>query len=284
MTNYYRNYCFTINNPTQDDYNDISAVKSHESFNYLIYSIEKGENDTTHIQGYVEFTKKLRFNTLKLILKRAHLEQRKGTQKQAIDYCKKSDTHISGPFEFGTLKKQGKRNDIIAFKDSIKQGINNIDLIDNYTEQVAKYPKFINFVRSEYTFKQRAKNIKENGRNVIVLWGKSGIGKTKSVYDSFDIDDIYPVIHGDGSSDTLWFDGYQGQKCLLIDDFYSWIKYDFLLRLLDRYPIYVQTKGSSVLFCSENIYITSNQNPNDWYKNIDKTALFRRIAEVKELK
>lgn len=277
----YRNYCFTINNPKYDDYMFIQVLKSHKSFRYCIYSIEK--STTLHIQGYVEFTSPMRLTTLKKLNMRAHYEPRKGTQLQAIEYCKKSDTHIDGPFEFGTPSKQGNRNDIVNFKDDIKEGQSNQDLIDNYPSLVSRCPKFINFVRSEFTYKSRAESILNNGRDVVVLWGPSGSGKTSFVYKLFDIDEIYSVIHGDGCVDTLWFDGYQGQKCLLIDDFYSWIKFDFLLRLLDRYPIYVQSKGGSILFCSEYIYITSNQNPNDWYRNIDKSSLFRRISLISHI-
>ena len=31
-----------------------------------------------------------------------------------------------------------------------------------------------------------------------------------------------------------WWDEYEGQPCVIINDFYGWIRYDDLLRLLDR--------------------------------------------------
>lgn len=35
--------------------------------------------------------------------------------------------------------------------------------------------------------------------------------------------------------------GYVGQPTVVFDDFYSWFPYDFILRLLDRYPLVVNT-------------------------------------------
>lgn len=56
-----------------------------------------------------------------------------------------------------------------------------------------------------------------------------------------------------------------------------------MLRLLDRYPFNVQFKGGSLPFTSKKIYITSNQEPRTWYKNVpneDYTPLIRRITTI----
>ena len=41
---------------------------------------------------------------------------------------------------------------------------------------------------------------------------------------------------------SLWFDGYRGQKTILLDDFYGWIKYHTLLQITDGYPYQAPTK------------------------------------------
>jgi len=54
-----------------------------------------------------------------------------------------------------------------------------------------------------------------------------------------------------------------------------------MLQLLDRYPLRVEVKGSSVPFVSRRIIITSNASPDEWYPNIrDRTPLMRRITSV----
>ena len=79
-----------------------------------------------------------------------------------------------------------------------------------------------------------------------------------------------------------WWDGYDNQKTVIIDDFYGWMKYDELLRIMDRYPHRVPIKGGYINFTSEYLTFTSNISPNDWYhgewfKEWEQKALERRI-------
>lgn len=78
-----RNYCFTSWNKLQYD---TSKVK------YICYGEELcPKTAKLHYQGYVEFYSPLRICAVKKIFNddTIHLESRKGTKKQAIDYCKK---------------------------------------------------------------------------------------------------------------------------------------------------------------------------------------------------
>jgi len=58
------------------------------------------------------------------------------------------------------------------------------------------------------------------------------------------------------------------------------------LRLLDRYPISLPTKGGHVQFVATTILITSNFAPLDWYKwegrEVQQAALMRRIHSTYE--
>lgn len=80
--------------------------------------------------------------------------------------------------------------------------------------------------------------------------------------------------------DECW-DGYLGQKLVVFNDFYRWLRYDELLRLCDRYPIRVPVKGAYIDFVSKEIYVTSNKYIEDWYDfrmEEDRDALCRRIT------
>ena len=80
----------TINNYTENDIEMLSSDKT----TYLIYGKEIGENGTHHLQIYVEYGSSKRFDTMKNRYPRAHIEKRKGTAKQASDYCKKDGNFI----------------------------------------------------------------------------------------------------------------------------------------------------------------------------------------------
>ena len=69
---------------------------------------------------------------------------------------------------------------------------------------------------------------------------------------------------------------------MIIDEFYGWLRYSFLLTLLDRYPIRIEYKGGSAEFVSRRVIITSNKAPQDWYDQ-DKfpfPPIERRITKL----
>ena len=84
---------------------------------------------------------------------------------------------------------------------------------------------------------------------------------------------------------TKFWDGYQGQKNVVIDEFRGTIGIHNMLRWLDRYPVIVEIKGSSVVLNAETIWITSNLHPSSWYPELDletQAALLRRL-EIEEI-
>jgi hypothetical protein len=115
--------------------------------------------------------------------------------------------------------------------------------------------------------------------SVVVYWGRTGSGKTRSVYDNLSSkEDLY--VHPGGA----WFDGYDAHPIVLFDDYAgSEFKLQYLLKLIDRYPMQVPVKGGFVSFIPQEIYITSNLNPEDWYRNAHPehvSAMFRRFTNI----
>lgn len=63
-----------------------------------------------------------------------------------------------------------------------------------------------------------------------------------------------------------------------MDDFYGWLPFDQILRICDKYPLMVETKGSQTNFVAKTVCITSNTLPATWYKNVPNfTAFVRRV-------
>lgn len=137
-TNYQtRNYCFTLNNYTEDDISKLEGLATDVT--YLIFGKEIGESGTPHLQGFVQFRSRLRFNVAKeKISGRCHLEPARDVQK-ARDYCVKD-----GDFtEFGTCSTAGSRNDLEAFKQAVKDGFLSLqDIRENHSKVYSKYPRF----------------------------------------------------------------------------------------------------------------------------------------------
>lgn len=85
MANQRKLWSYTINNYGEDDTMDPSLC------DYLIEAHEMGEDGTPHIQGFCILTEGRRFNKMKELLPRAHLEPTKSTAWQNFLYCSKGD-------------------------------------------------------------------------------------------------------------------------------------------------------------------------------------------------
>lgn len=80
----------------------------------------------THYQGYLECVDRMRFSAVKEMLgNTAHIEARKGSQSQAITYCKKDGKWV----EFGEAKKQGKRTDLDKCVEMIDEGASDHEIM-----------------------------------------------------------------------------------------------------------------------------------------------------------
>jgi hypothetical protein len=260
-----RNYCFTVNNYSENDLGRFQELaQSLDKHGYICYGLETAPTTgTKHIQGYIQLKSSQRFNFLhkyfgfkkdKKILK-FHIESANGTHEDNKKYVKKDGQF----FEFGEPVSQGARSDLKRLKESVKEDPKQIlKIIDEQANNLQQL-KFAQALQSVY--------LKDRNPNVppIVYWifGPTGIGKTSLVYRSFT--EVCSVSNYD------WLGtGYNQQECFLLDDFReSSLSFDQILKLTDRYPYTVYFKGGQTPFNSPFIIFTS---PN----SIDSTFTFTR--------
>lgn len=88
-----KRWCFTLNNYTLEQYSSIVLVFNAKAKMYIIGD-EIGELKTPHLQGYVEFTEKLRPLNL-FDFKKIHWEKAKGSKDANIIYCSKENVKSS---------------------------------------------------------------------------------------------------------------------------------------------------------------------------------------------
>jgi len=267
----FRCVVFTCNNP--DGLLEFDA----EKMVYLVYQEEVGEEGNYHFQGYCEFKGPTRLAAAKILLGdsegNVHIEPRRGTQQQAIEYSKKVDTRVDGPYEFGTPRSQGKRVDLLGFKDAVMAGKRKRDLLEEHYLVIARYPKFYD----QLTMLNRPTRTED--LVVTLLYGETGLGKTRSVMDRFGADeDFYVAPLNNG---TMWYDTYDGHTKVLLDDFSgaaSHLSLCSLLRLLDRYPVLVPTKGSHTWWLPTEVFVTTNILPKDWFKWENRAEQYKALA------
>lgn len=271
---------------------------------YMVYQLERCESTgKIHIQAYVEFYKQFRRRQVKSILQdnTLHCEVRKGTRDQARDYCMKEEDHpwyavhypewdkgfrLIGtvPIEIGTYaREQGHRSDLVQVTDMIKNGSTEFQILEECPQQYLKYSGHIK--RAINLYKHRVLNTWHDIK-CHVLWGDAGSGKTRRVFDEYGPENVYcPIWTGT----KWWFDGYTGQKVLLINEFYGQCRTAVMQKLLDKYRMLVEDKGSMVTSNWDTIYITSNVHPSDWYNSWQSVPLqveksfMRRITSIEFL-
>ncbi len=266
-----KNWVFTLNNFTEKEHDDIftSAECTDTNIIYVIVGKETGEKGTPHLQGFVSFTKRRSLKQVKVIVgDRAHVEAARGTNQQAADYCKKDGAYR----EHGTCPKgQGSRSDLEAVYALVKTGTPTKQIAEIHPGTTIRY--FNGIKRLQQLFRPK----RDKPPQIHVFWGETGTGKTRRVWEFANLDEFW-VHPGD-----RWFDGYDGQSSVLFDDFDgSWFKLSYLLRLLDRYTMPVPVKGAFAWWTPEHIYITSNVQPKEWYRQGNEAhvrALKRRLKE-----
>lgn len=85
-------WCFTLNNYTELEVQKLTALSYPDEIKYIVFGKEVGESGTPHLQGYVEFGKRVRYERVRDIVGlRAYVARRIGTGLQASNYCKKDD-------------------------------------------------------------------------------------------------------------------------------------------------------------------------------------------------
>ncbi len=272
-----RNWCFTKNNPEQPftthaTFANAIQIACGQRFRYLVFQLEKSATGTLHYQGYLELSRPVRLSWLIKNLFQAHWSGRLGTRDQARNYCMKDDTRVpdSGPWEIGDFKAggQGTRNDLNMVADSVKSGSSAAVIADEFPAQWIKFSKGI---RSLINILQPARTI---APTVYLCYGLTGTGKTKWAHDNF------PELYKK-PCDTRWFDGYSGQRTVLLDDFSgaaSKMSLNYVLQLLDRYPLLVEIKGDYTQFLAVNIIITTNIHPRLWYNYAKRMSQYHALA------
>lgn len=249
-----RNWFFTWNNYTDSDVLYVQELECK----WIVFQKEVGEKDTPHLQGTIGFHNPKRFSWVKQLFHDNHVEITRDVQR-SIKYCTKDEGSVGEPFIKGILPKgKGSRSDLLAVKKMIDDGASEREYIDAHFECAAKHYKFFAHYRL----------LAQSSRNWItevhVLYGEPGSGKSRYVSEILPMESTYYQPHGD------WWDGYDGQDYVVIDEFETGRhKYRFMKQLCDRYKFSVPVKGGFRNFVAKKIYIISNYGPKEWWPNLE---------------
>lgn len=272
-----RRWCFTINNYSEeertilvDSFSD--RGRDANGITFAIIGFEVGATGTPHVQGFLCLKRPISLVSIKRIpgMSRGHFESCRGSLQQNLDYCRKEGNFL----EFGTLPMQGQRTDLERVANLVNEGKDIVTISEECPVEFIKFYKGISALmvcRSSYrTWKT----------DVYWYWGPTGTGKSRDAFQKASEATSFYVK----DPSNKWFDGYNGQEVVIIDDYRrDFCTFSFLLRLFDRYPMSVEVKGATTQFLAKKIYLTTPKDPeNTWEGRTveDLNQLKRRITQV----
>lgn len=219
----------------------------HDKCTYIHYANEVcPDTNREHHQGYVGFTKRTTLRGAKRILPGCHLEPRMGTLKQNEDYCSKYGELI----KWGTVPKCDGINklSVTEYIERVKAKATTIELIEEFPGLYLRQPRGLQLIRNAFIKTQRT--APRLDLKVYFLTGPTGCGKTRMAMGH----EPYKIM----ASEMQWWDHYDGETDLLIDEYDNDVRITSLTALLDVYVKRLPVKGSFTYANWLKVYLTAN--------------------------
>ena len=293
-----RKWSLVINNPQECGLDHGAIVEILRKFSpaYFCMADEIATTGTYHTHIFLYSPSPIRFSTVKNRFPTAHIDKTYGSAKENRDYIRKegkwaetdkAETKVPDTFlEWGDMpaEKEEKAPQMYKLIQEVREGISTANIIEGS-------PNLAFRVRDIDTLRQTLLSDRYASENrkieVWYIFGASGTGKTRGIYERHDAKDICRITNyrnGRGIS----FDGYTGQDVLVFEEFHSQIPIEDMLNYLDIYPLSLPARYSDRVACYTRVYITSNLPLEKQYRNVQWDSLetwrafIRRIHKVLE--
>ncbi len=271
----YRKYQLTFNNPAEHGFSHEVIKTTLAGFSSCVYwclCYEIGEQQTPHTHLYAAFKNAVEFSTIQQRFYGVHIESAKGSHRENREYIRKEgkwlndakhETNLPDTFEeSGELPpesdKRQKQSERIL--ELVESGASNAEIL-------RECPTALNHLRNIDAARQTL--LEERYRNeyrnltVTYLWGKTGVGKTRSVMEKYGYANVCRVTNY-----AHPFDSYHGENGILFDEFRSDLPTKDMLKYLDGYPLTLPCRYGDKVACFTIIYIVSNIPIEQQYPNV----------------
>ena len=259
-----RAWCFTLNNFSDEEYDSIHGCVS----TYIVVGKEVGETGTPHLQGYVYFEHKKSLSQVKKLSPRCHWEIAKGDSDANFEYCSKEGNYVVHGVKPVSQKRKGEM-EVDRYDTAWKNAkLGNLDLIPS--DIMVRYYRTIKEIKKDYMQRE------PDSDRLTGLWicGLAGCGKSRRARDEYP--DAYLKMC------NKWWDGYQGEENVIIDDFGREHKVlgHHLKIWSDRYAFLAETKGGAIQIRPKNIVVTSQYTIDQIFDDPETCAAIQRRMTV----
>lgn len=261
-----RRWCFTLNNPTEEESDKIYELV--DLCIYLIIGDEVGESGTPHLQGYVVFSSAWTLTKVKRYAPRAHFEKARGTSEENKVYCGKEGSVV----EYG-----------VCPRDTRISSQQNVDMWDE-AKNLAKLGKFEDirsdiFIRYYSSLHKIYRDYQAAPACIDELlnewyFGETGTGKSRKAF-----------VENPGAyrkSANKWWDHYKDEQVVIIEEIdpvHECLGHHLKI-WTDHYPFVAEIKGGSRLIRPGKFIVTSNFKIEDIFKKEIADPLKRRFRQI----
>ena len=293
-----RKWTLVINNPLEAglDHAAIREILHRFAPSYFCMADEIATTGTYHTHIFLLAPSPIRFSTIKNRFPTAHIEKAYGSAKANRAYIlkerhwadtDKAETSVSGTFEeWGDLpaEKEEEAPEMFKLIQDLRAGKSVMEIIEDN-------PKLAFRIREIETLRQAILEEKYSAENraleVTYLYGASGTGKTRGIFEKHDRKSICRITDY-GGRNGVRFDAYHCQDVLVLEEFHSQIPISAMLNYLDIYPLTLPARYTDRIACYTKVYITSNIPLEEQYRDIQRyqmetwRAFLRRVQNVIE--
>ena len=287
-----RKYQLTFNNPIDQGFiHEVikTTLASFPGMQYWCMCDEIGEQGTPHTHLYLYSPNAILFSTLQQRFMGAHIEAAKGSHRENRDYIRKEgrwlddakhETNLPETFEeSGALPIERDKRELVSSEilSLIQSGSSNAEIL-------VQYPSAMNRLQhieaARQTLLEECYSNQWRDLEVTYLWGKTGVGKTRSIMEKYGYSRVYRVTNYDHP-----FDDYKGQDVILFEEFRSSLPIQDMLKYLDGYPLMLPCRYSNKAACFTKVYLVSNIPLSAQYPNVQVSepetyrAFCRRINQ-----
>ena len=303
-------------------YDKIKSLSELAHVRYICGGVESGKNSNRlHFQGYVEFTKSMRYTSVGKLLdsrfttlkykptkqrnklrkgysyakkNQPHnltwIDRKKGSREQAKHYALKieqyadeAETQILSPIQYGKWVENGQRLDLEDLANDIVQGKTDLEIFER--DSVA-FMRHIKMIRDTRTMLQDSKyNSIYRQVEVCYIYGKTRTGKTTLITNHFGYSNVYRIT----DSKNPW-DGYTNQPVIIFEEFRETFPLENMLSWLEGHPVQLPARYFNRPAAYTKVFIISNWDWSQQYQIAresipdDYAALLARIHHVIEIR
>lgn len=262
----------------------------------FIGQLERGKEKTPlnpdgylHWQLYLQSatSSAVAFATLHKLIPEAHLEPAKGNSIECVAYCTKVDTAQGVSISHGTIRESGISSASAAARaraelhDRVWDGMETEAQIISALDPA---PYLLHYLEKQVAARDELSD--RNDREVMVhyLWGETGSGKSYFLHHRTPQLPTY-FVH---DYSHPW-DAYQGEPCLVLEEYHSQFAASQLLTLLDVYALRLPARYRDRWARWTEVWVVSNARLEGQYRHLQDAepatwnAILRRFMTVEQM-